>query len=281
MKPVPDYAQNMSAAVAKEAIKRKAVQMAPHVEYEAEINDNNVDQATHQYLILWQLNDIVNAQPDNYMMRPFDSPHTNPAQWLAGDYYKYYELTSPQIMYYAHDHWIKKAREQGKIRAYEQYYSVLARLMDWKDEAWNDKGQRVYYVTKGDPAEYDIYGWQTAHADWPKSGTVLYRGIAMDHTDRKGKLSYTVDFATETGKGEITELLPGKSINLEASSNNGGHLTGAVKVDGKDAYPDPKGGADLTGVTYDVHFYGPRAEEIAGYLIGASKRVAGFAGQQQ
>lgn len=256
--------------------------MDPHAEYQQELDDNNIKTLHHEYLnVIWDLGDIPQAQADNYMMQPFKNPHTDPAKWHDGYYQKFYFLHNPQRMSYTHGNSVQQANEIGKIRAYEQYYSVLARLMNWTDKAWNEKKQTVYISTRGNPAKYDIYGWQTGYANWPKSGTVLYRGIAMDHTDHKGKLSYTVDFATETGKGEITELLPGKSISLETSRNNGGYLTGAVKVDGKDAYPNPKGGADLTGATYNVHFYGPRAEEIAGYVEAASKQVAGFAGQQQ
>lgn len=268
------------------ALRGKTVKFEPFLSaIETELKNGNMDSARHQYLhIEWPTpSDIAGMEPHGYVMRPFSNPHTQPAKWHDGKWEKSYELkTSVRIPYFDATKKTKTIKQSADVRAYEQYYSVLERTHNWKAQAWDDTNT---LLRDDSPSGiyFGIYGTKAVAADWPTGGMATYRGIAMDHSNNKGSLSYSVDFGTKKGEGKITDLLPGKTINLLTAQKVGDALAGNVRVDNKDAYPDPQGGAPLTGIKYGVDFYGPHAEEIIGIISnpGTSDELAGFAGQLQ
>lgn len=279
MKPVPDYAGNMTNAEKVKAKEAKMVRLGLNPALVSMVKYDKLDTANIKFLTL-ELKDqteILALDPD-YTISPYASANTLPARWISGKHREEYELQTPKVYNDFHNKIpVKKLEFEADIKSYEQYYSVLQRSKDISKRAWADDG--TVLIDKKEPFELGKRGWYTTSL--PSSGSVLYRGIAMDRTENTGKLSYMVNFGTKTGEGTITDLLPGKIITLINASNVGGRLKGEVRVDGKDAYPHPETNADIRGVEHEVYFYGPNAEEILGDIEKGTETFAGFAGQQQ
>ncbi len=119
----------------------------------------------------------------------------------------------------------------------------------------------------------DYIGLDTAtHGTIPSvgTGTVAYTGFAFSK-NQTGTLSYKVNFDTKTGQGEITGLAAHGKVDLNSASISGGTITGTANA------------AILGGGSYELGFFGPNAEEIAGKATGfggTTDNDIGFAGKK-
>ena len=169
---------------------------------------------------------------------------------------------------------------ESEIKIYQQPYSVVFGEY-WKfDENWvPDDG-----LNPGTTMIFNIHGLLTAKNDLPTDITANYTGQAFLN-DELGKLSYEVDFAGRKGHGQITGINHTGTVKLlEAGITtrdvfiDGNQISNATGIDGKATMAKHNGEYD-----YHLNFYGPKAEEIAGYVKGndATKGEIGFAGQRQ
>ena len=110
-----------------------------------------------------------------------------------------------------------------------------------------------YINQTGKLAHNDVYGASTPLSQIPLTGKATYRGIAFDRTDR-GNLTYNVDFATRQGAGNIEGISRYGTITLHKNRilRNEAAIVGSASTS--------KG----QSLNYEIGFFGPAAEEIAG-----------------
>lgn len=279
MKDVPDYAKKMTAADAEQATRDKlplgGMSLGP--EMETQIMDGNVAEARVEFL------DVVLTDPAKMItpieIFPYNNPPDKPAKWHNGSSVVSVVLNTPVPLGIDPEP-LKAIKLESTVRSYEQYYSVLERIAGGKIQG--EYGDGTVVESAIPLTRFSVAGKPTLASGLPAAGSATYLGYAMDHTDNTGLLSYGVDFGAKKGKGTISGLLPGKTIELQEAPVVSNHIAGNVTVDGANAYPDPAGGSDLTNIKYEAVFFGPQAEEIAG-VIGEDleEPIAGFAGQQQ
>lgn len=145
----------------------------------------------------------------------------------------------------------------GAMRLYKQQYSVIAgqnleKLRSIKQGKLT-LGDNEYWVD-------DAQGQLTPFEQLPQTGKFTYNGSAFTATE-KGKLTYTVDFDKGEGSGSISGLNRFGDISLHKGElkkitagplENGGEILGqATSANHHKGY-------------YDVTFFGPDSEEIAG-----------------
>lgn len=110
------------------------------------------------------------------------------------------------------------------------------------------------------------------------SGSFQYKGVAFNGSGQ-GLLNYHVDFSKKTGSGQITGLKEHGNITLHqaAISNtidprelHGNETKVLAGIEGKVS------GSNLgSNPTYHLGFFGPKAEEIAGYIETQVKKNTG------
>lgn len=110
-----------------------------------------------------------------------------------------------------------------------------------------------YINQTGKLAHNDFYGASTPLSQIPLTGKATYRGIAFDRTDR-GNLTYNVDFATRQGSGDIEGISRYGTITLHKNRilRNEAAIVGSASA------------AKGPSLKYEIAFFGPAAEEIAG-----------------
>ena len=107
-------------------------------------------------------------------------------------------------------------------------------------------------------------GFKAPVDKFPLEGKATYTGVAFD-AKKQGELTYTVNFAERKGSGEITGLDHIGDITLQEADLYKSASEGNMKIKGiavVDAWKDEGG---VTG-DYNVDFFGPNAEEIAGKM---------------
>ncbi len=192
--------------------------------------------------------------------------------------------------------------DTGKVKIYRMSYVTIFNFITDKNSIKNNT------TTEQDISHYAPYnaGYFTDKA--PSTGKATYKGIAFVGDD-KGQFNLDVDFGHQSTSGKITNLsksdiiLEKGNIKLLASGsdNDGPKKMGFIGIaklgadynhldvdyviskDGKvseDNYPYKK-------YKYNGHFYGPKAEEVAGMIYGVTgsnedldTELATFAGQR-
>lgn len=164
---------------------------------------------------------------------------------------------------------------------YNQKYSVVTGGYHKQDTEYKEF---EYYYEDGDdrnasPSHYryvnrtrttenynvnNAQGFKTPVDKFPLEGKATYTGVAFD-AKKQGELTYTVNFAERKGSGEITGLDHIGDITLQEADLYKSASEGNMKIKGiavVDAWKDEGG---VTG-DYNVDFFGPNAEEIAGKM---------------
>jgi len=141
----------------------------------------------------------------------------------------------------------------GAMKIYQQPYSVVIAT---------DFGGNLFEIE-------DVVGLETKAHALPTSGTATYTGQAFARNAQTGSLSYTVDFSLKTGSGSINGIATHGAITLTNAPISGGDISGA-------AFSSTLGWGE-----YELDFFGPQAEEIAGDVdnFGIGNDV-GFAGRK-
>lgn len=279
MKEVPDYARAMTTEDALKAMRDKVIE-AGYLSLASynQVKAGNVADAHLKYLNV-EVTDPARMTPIREIV--FLNPLYKPAKWHDGNFEYRIVFTKP-VPFGSDPDPVRVEEIKQPLRVYEQYYSALERFMRGTRRLEYANG-KVVETTFPSSHSFRYYGKSMPETDWPATGSAKYLGYAIDVTDNTGFLSYTMDFGAKKGKGTIVGLLPGKTIELQEATLAPIYLSGSVTVDGANAYPDPKGGSDLTDVQYEVEIFGPKAEEIVGIIQTKTKTetIAGFAGQQQ
>lgn len=151
------------------------------------------------------------------------------------------------------------------------------------------------------PHAYTQFEFHSTFGDFTKpeivnkmSGSFDYKGVAFNGSGQ-GVLSYHVDFGSKTGNGKITGLKDHGDITLHKANitnNISSRDLGAVEIKSIPGIEGKVNGLNLgDNPRYRLGFFGPKAEEIAGYVetdikLPASNstdisRPIGFSGSRQ
>jgi len=164
----------------------------------------------------------------------------------------------------------KSGTISGTLFIYEQPYSMVLSSLYTQDTG-NLMGAddfNVHYVE-------EVMGLETKRSaidTLSTAGTVAtYTGGAFNGKQQQlGNLTYEVNFGTRVGSGTITGLTESGTVKLLPSDIIGNEIGGEAEVQ---QLPNTK-------FYYELEFFGPKAEEIAGsvWTTGAPASEIGFAG---
>lgn len=156
-------------------------------------------------------------------------------------------------------------RDTGIWRVYNQLYSGV---LGYGRFSSTTNGVTTHYEPDQHYGIFHISGVNTETEQLPASGNALYKGIAFDKT-QQGDLEYLVDFSNKVGTGKITGLSQYGTITLEKAAINNAqslwvfddHAPGISGLASSTISPEKE---VLKG--YELQFFGPNAEEIAGTI---------------
>lgn len=151
-------------------------------------------------------------------------------------------------------------KQDREYQTFEYYYE------DGDDR--NSSPSHFRYVNRTQTTEnYDVNdarGFKTPVDKFPTEGKATYNGVAFD-AKKQGELTYTVNFAERKGSGEITGLDHIGDITLQEADLYKSASDGNMKIKGYAVANDWQNEGGVTG-NYNVDFFGPNAEEIAGKI---------------
>lgn len=151
-------------------------------------------------------------------------------------------------------------KQDREYQTFEYYYE------DGDDR--NSSPSHFRYVNRTQTTEnYDVNdarGFKTPVDKFPTEGKATYNGVAFD-AKKQGELTYTVNFAERKGSGEITGLDHIGDITLQEADLYKSASEGNMKIKGYAVANDWQNEGGVTG-NYNVDFFGPNAEEIAGKI---------------
>ena len=112
------------------------------------------------------------------------------------------------------------------------------------------------------------------------AGTYQYEGVAFSQ-DERGKLAYSVNFDDRTGSGSITGITEAGNITLDKGSITARSFTNVdnTTITGS-GIASTASSEKLGSGTYQLGFFGPNAEEIAG-AVENNYGVVGFGGAKK
>lgn len=145
---------------------------------------------------------------------------------------------------------------QGKLKIYQLPYSVVVGVSNNNDSNWG----RDDYIK-------DNLGYLTLLSNIPREGKASYNGVAFSQSEN-GSLSYFIDFSARQGQGHISGLNKTGTITL----NNGRLESGRIES----TATTQKG----SNGRYELHLFGPKAEEISGKVTGVNGGSIGFGGSR-
>jgi len=156
------------------------------------------------------------------------------------------------------------ATASGTELVYQQPYSVIV------GDVWDkDSGDEFEPDELGILLADDALGLRTSplaiNTLVGQKAVFNYQGIALDGHEQ-GTLKYTMDFGALKGSGSITGFSRTGAIELLASNIFINGLKGTIQKDGYVAGPAriEKAPAGANTAMYELEFFGPNADEIAG-----------------
>ena len=193
------------------------------------------------------------------------------------------------------DNRIVDTHERGTMHIYQQPYSAVIATAPTEFE-YDGKTDPEGRLGKADSFQVQLVSGlatsaQTVTNLTEKGVTANYKGKAftdLGNGVETGQLDYAIDFGAKKGKGEITgiestgriELTEGRiggamssQFNPMSTAERGKGISSSVNAEKMDAY------------YYELSIFGPKAEEIAGYVYGRKQGKEGkwnvaFAGSQ-
>ena len=143
----------------------------------------------------------------------------------------------------------------GKI--YNQTYSVTV-------GTYSKETRDEYNPTSNERFTIENRGLQTKEDGLPTEGRATYTGKAFN-LENNGDLTYNVNFSERKGSGTITGFQKYGTITLEEAPLKVKPLSKQVGIQYGRATPEKNATTNLlTPNTYNLDFYGPKAEEIGG-----------------
>ena len=161
----------------------------------------------------------------------------------------------------------------GKV--YNQTYSIT--LMNYSKETRDE-----YDPTPTERFTIHNTGLQTKEEGLPTEGRATYTGKAFS-LENNGDLTYNVNFSERKGSGTITGFQKYGTITLEEAPLQVKPRSKQVGIKNGRATPEKNVTTSITHETYNLDFYGPKAEEIGGSVYfgdysGSDTNVIGFGG---
>lgn len=155
--------------------------------------------------------------------------------------------------------YLDKVENANKV--YNQKYSITQGT--YEKRTYNDYGSSELF-------NVGSRGLHTLETGLPNEGKATYKGKAFTY-ESEADFTYNVDFAGRKGSGKIDNLKGYGDITLDESSIKVGNNTKRVSISGNAS--STQGGE--TNGSYNVNFYGPKAEEVGGvadfYFDGQGK----------
>jgi len=148
----------------------------------------------------------------------------------------------------------------GTLLAYQQPYSVVTGITWMHGSGPEYKPDRTK-LFKQDSTLGFVTAIPTLSTLTAQNATFNYTGVAFDSTNniQEGTLDYTVNFGSREGQGSITGLASTGTIDLQAAQlDNRGVIRGDAHF--ADVLASAQQGK------YELSFFGPDAEEIAGFI---------------
>ncbi len=147
---------------------------------------------------------------------------------------------------------------------YNQKYSVV------KADYTSQSGWIGYYNNRIDNSYVNVTasGIRTAQSELPVEGKATYIGQAFN-VSQNGSLNYTVDFAERTGTGTISGIYVGDMI-LDKGNIEQGKISSTASLSSNNSVEG----------SYELEFFGPKAEEIGGKLSIYNNLDYGLAGSR-
>lgn len=170
------------------------------------------------------------------------------------------------------------ATRTGRLRMYQQPYSVVAGYVPQQlSVSPNVSG---YSGEKLDQVMHEVWVKGEATQTLPQTGSATYKGEAFS-VDQHGTLTYTVNFDTQKGSGNITGIQAAGKITLNEAGI--GKLSHTNSIDGSVVSGHGIAGTasseHMGSGNYKLGFFGPDAKEIAGAVYNHNG-VVGFGGQR-
>ncbi len=187
--------------------------------------------------------------------------------------------------------YITKAKQSGIIRVYRLPYSmILSHTISKAEETLDDDSViRHSYGTGVNLSSLGYLGYHTKEEDLPQTGKATYVGKSFYHKET-GNFNLDVDFGSKKVNGEITGLTTGlvtleeadiKPVGFQHEMGFEGNVTIAkgkalqpvVSVDrtGNQVFYTEEYNTSKYDFEYEGHFFGPKAEEVAGIIVGHEK----------
>lgn len=166
------------------------------------------------------------------------------------------------------------AVRNNTLHLYQQPYSILAGV---EVKGGNVTAPGLYEPLDGEGVDFaTVKGYATQTL--PTSGKFNYAGEALSQ-DQTGKFNYTVDFAAKTGRGSISNIAGGITLNegqIGAMSHTNPDNT---SISGYGISSTARSNSGLSG-SYKLGFFGPNADEVAG-VVTSEQGDVGFGGKKQ
>lgn len=153
---------------------------------------------------------------------------------------------------------------QGWRYIYQLPYSIVVRTLNDADfrndvDFTNGQDRRI---------DFDIAGLATTELGLPAEGKATYIGRSIDRIGGKATLRYNVDFANRVGSGRIIGYTDPGTINLNEAGITKLSLKGkdVLGITGDAVASKPFIRVDDVNGKYGLGFFGPEAQEIAGFV---------------
>lgn len=165
------------------------------------------------------------------------------------------------------------SNHSGKV--YNQTYSVtLGEYSKYTSDEYNPTSDERFTIKNK--------GLQTKEDGLPTEGRATYTGKAFN-LENNGDLTYNVNFSERKGSGSITGFQKYGTITLEEAPLQVKPRSKQVGIKNGRATPEKNVTTSITHETYNLDFYGPKAEEIGGSVYfgdysGSDTNVIGFGG---
>ncbi|OSI36484.1 factor H binding protein domain-containing protein [Neisseria dumasiana] len=152
------------------------------------------------------------------------------------------------------------------FRAYRQAYSVVAGSFALQPTTGGDPDDNSPDMKM--PMQVKLINGEATQT-LPTAGKYTYNGAAFSNSET-GRLTYNVDFDKKVGSGKITGINETGTIDLHETAFSNGAISNAAdssKVVVTHAIEGKTHSEKLGEGDYNLSFFGPKAEEIAGQVF--------------
>ena len=202
-----------------------------------------------------------------------------------------YDATGKELLVAYPDNKIVETREKGTMYLYQQHYSVVIDTLPTEYQYYG-KSDPKGRIGKENTFQVKLISGLPTSDDVIKSlkGKATYQGKAFAHFGtgvETGELTYAIDFDSKKGSGSITGINSTGKITLKEGNIGSGSpfnpLSTAGRVKGISGSAETE---KMKAYYYYASIFGPKAEEVAGYVTGSRNSKegewnVGFGGEKQ